>query len=82
MRKACGKTFLLNPSLRSSVKVKVKYQGHNIKKWALQGHSCFTNTSCFENVVGKGENAGTQDFLLFLQCFQPYQRQSSFNFSI
>ena len=23
-----------------------------------------------ENVVGKGENAGNQDFLLFPQCFQ------------
>ena len=33
---------------RSSVKVKVKYQGHSFsKKWPLPGHSCFTNTSCF-----------------------------------
>ena len=23
-----------------------------------------------ENIVGKGENAGDQDFLLFPQCFQ------------
>ena len=23
----------------------------------------------FENIVGKGENAGNQHFLLFLQCF-------------
>ena len=23
-----------------------------------------------ENIVGKGENAGPQHFLLFLQCFQ------------
>ena len=23
-----------------------------------------------ENIVGKGENAGNQHFLLFLQCFQ------------
>ena len=23
-----------------------------------------------ENIVGKGENAGDQHFLLFLQCFQ------------
>ena len=23
----------------------------------------------FENIVGKGENAGNQDFLLFPQCF-------------
>ena len=26
----------------------------------------------FENILGKGENAGNQDFLLFSQCFQPY----------
>ena len=26
----------------------------------------------FENIVGKGENAGNQHFLLFPQCFLPY----------
>ena len=31
----------------------------------------------FENVVGKGENAGNQGFVLFPQCFLPYQRQKS-----
>ena len=30
-----------------------------------------------ENIVGKGENAGCQHFLLFPQCFQPYQKQKS-----
>ena len=30
-----------------------------------------------ENIVGKGENAGYQHFLLFPQCFEPYQRQKS-----
>ena len=29
----------------------------------------------FENIMGKGENAGNQHFLLFPQCFQSYQRQ-------
>ena len=29
----------------------------------------------FENIVGKGENAGNQHFLLFPQCFLPYQIQ-------
>ena len=29
----------------------------------------------FENIVGKGENAGNQYLLLFPQCFLPYQRQ-------
>ena len=28
-------------------------------------------TESFENIVGKGENAGNQHFLLFLQCFLP-----------
>ena len=28
----------------------------------------------FENIVGKGENAGDQHFLLFPQCFLPYHR--------
>ena len=27
----------------------------------------------FENIVGKGENAGNQHFLFFPQCFLPYQ---------
>ena len=31
----------------------------------------------FENIVRKGENAGKQYFLLFPQCFRPYQRQKS-----
>ena len=29
----------------------------------------------FENIEGKGENAGYQHFLLFPRCFQPFQRQ-------
>ena len=28
----------------------------------------------FENIVIKGENAGNQHFLLFPQCFLPYQK--------
>ena len=31
----------------------------------------------FENIVGKGENAGNQHIVLFKQCFLPYQRQKS-----
>ena len=29
--------------------------------------------------MGKGENAGNQNFLLFPQCFLPYQREKSAN---
>ena len=31
--------------------------------------------AAFEYIVGKGENAVKQHFLLFPQCFIPYQRQ-------
>ena len=31
----------------------------------------------FENIVGKGENAGSQHFLLFPQCFQPIPKRIS-----
>ena len=35
------KTFLLVPSSRSSVKVKVRYQGHNFQKMAVAGAFVF-----------------------------------------
>ena len=31
----------------------------------------------FENIVGKGENAGNQHCLLFPQCFLPFSKQIS-----
>ena len=31
----------------------------------------------FENIVGKGENAGHQHFLLFRECFLPFSKQIS-----
>ena len=31
----------------------------------------------FENILGKGENAGNQHFLHFPKCFQPYPTQIS-----
>ena len=37
----CDKTFLLVPSSRSSVKVKVKYQDHNFQKMAIVGAFVF-----------------------------------------
>ena len=33
----------------------------------------------FENIVGKGENAGNQHFLLFPQCFISFSIQISFS---
>ena len=35
-----------------------------------------------ENIVGKGENAGNQHFLLFPQCFQNASYSRSFNVRI
>ena len=35
----------------------------------------------FKNTVGKGENAGNQHFLLFLQCFLPFPK-TNLNFSV
>ena len=35
-----------------------------------------------ENIVGKGENAGYQHFLLFLQCFQTASFQGSLKVEI
>ena len=40
-------------------------------------HTNLTFTNPFENIVGKRENTGNQHFLLFPQCFLPYQRQNS-----
>ena len=33
--------------------------------------------TAFEKILGKGENAGNQHFLLFPQCFLPFPRQIS-----
>ena len=33
------------------------------------------NEKAFENIVGKGENAGNQHFLLFPQCVQPFPKR-------
>ena len=35
-----------------------------------------------ENIVGKGENAGYQDFLLYTQCFQKATLSGSFKVGI
>ena len=32
----------------------------------------------FENILGKGENAGSQLFLLIPKCFQPFSKQFQF----
>ena len=35
----------------------------------------------FENILGKGENAGNQHFLLFPKCFLPFPKTNC-NFSV
>ena len=53
---------------------------------ALAGHLTLSYTiqllmtldkKALENIVGKGENAGHQHFLLFPQCLLPYQGHKS-----
>ena len=79
----CDKTFVFVPTSRSSVKVKVKYQGHSFQKikkkkeMAVAEDWCCTNISCFfsagrvENSVGeKRENADNHHFLLSPKCFK------------
>ena len=34
------------------------------------------NEKAFENIVGKGENANNQHFLIFPQCFLPFPKQA------
>ena len=43
-----------------------------------QSHALMTLTNRpYENIVGTGENAGNQHFLLFPQCFLTFQRLNS-----
>ena len=50
-----------------------------MKEWLTLYHTVPSlktlKKKAFENIVGKGENAGHQHFLLFPQCFLPDQRQ-------
>ena len=41
-------------------------------------HTIPTFNDPFENIVEKGENAGNQHFLLFPQCFLPFQIKFQF----
>ena len=49
-----------------------------IKAFTAQSQVLMTlKKKALENIVGKGENAGYQHFLLFTQCFLSCQRQKS-----
>ena len=39
----------------------------------------FLKKKPFENIAGKGENAGYQHFLLFPQCFLPIPKKNLFS---
>ena len=60
-------------------------QGHKnchcmVKSYLFTTQSQLLTTlkqSVFENIVGKGEYAGNQHFLLFLPCFLPFPKQIS-----
>ena len=51
----------------------------SFNKWLTLYHTIWTfndqRDRAFENIVGKGENAGYQHFLLFQQCFLPFPNQ-------
>ena len=51
MSMSYDKTFLLVPSSRSSVKVKVEYQGHNFQKMAIVGASVLHKHILFHSVL-------------------------------
>ena len=55
-----------NTAVKGSFTVRLKVTSTNI--------SAFNS---FENIVGKGENAGNQHFLLFPQCFLPIPERTS-----
>ena len=68
-----------NQNLKSTI-VTINYQCH---LWinSLPHNPDFLLTTLrkthLENIVGKGENAGNQHFLLFPQCFLPFPKQIS-----
>ena len=55
-------------------------QGQIVLLFTLN-HTITTLTTPFEKIVGKGENAGNQHFLLFPQCFLTLPK-TNFNFSV
>ena len=75
-----GQFFLINPCLSHGFddscigKATVPWEDHLTLYHTIP---TFNDKRPFENIAGKGENAGNQRFLLFPQCFQHYQRQKS-----
>ena len=65
-----------NFSFSHSVFQRLVFQGH--QQVSLCGNGL--NNRPFKN-VGKGENVGNQDFLLFPQCFLFYPYHNNFSFS-
>ena len=45
--------------------------------WYFTLYHTIPNSNDPENIVGKGENAGNQHFLLFQQCFLTFPKQNS-----
>ena len=50
-----------------------------ISQWLILHHTIptFDDPDFFKNIVRKEDNAGNQYFLLFPQCFLPYQKEES-----
>ena len=76
--------------MSSGIGVKRKVNGHFCPKHLSGDYSVFRlslyhtimtfndpeKEAFFENIVGKGENAGNQHFLLFPQCFLVFPEQN------
>ena len=76
---SCSQVFYgTNGATADSVRrnIMMRYSEQRPKKTLSQLiHSFYHPVNrAFENLVGKGENAGNQHFLLFPQCFLSYQR--------
>ena len=61
-----SRSFQVGPTKYLAACYKLKPLAHNPKT---------LKKAAFENIVGKGENAGNLQFLLFPQCFLSHQRQ-------
>ena len=71
--------------LLSGEELILEYERNGFCKWHMFINTFTTQSQLlttlknkpFRNIVGKGENAGYQHFLLFQQCFLPFPKQNS-----
>ena len=66
-----------NVSFSKGFNKRMRYPWATIESLPHNPVSSTVKQRTFENIVGKGANAGDQHFLLFSQCFLPYQKHKS-----